>query len=418
MELIIHRGAHQIGGNCIEIRYGDAAILVDAGLPLDSRADEPLETNEPKPLFHDIRHGQKRIDGVLLSHAHLDHYGLAGLLPEEIPIHCGQATAELIGITARISRKRRTPPSFRTFQSSNLFSIGPFSIKPYPVDHSAFDAHAFLIAAGGKHLFYTGDFRSHGRKAGTIERLMKNPPKVDVMVIEGTMLGPRSHEAHLTEEQLEEEIFRVIKETAGIVLVTAASQNIDRLVTIYKAAKRSKRRLIIDFYTAEILERLGKYARVPLPSWSGVRVCYPQRIADWFESIGLTDVLKRQRKYGINWRVIREAEDRTVMLVRPKYLTDIQNHLTLTGATWIYSMWAGYLERDNAFNGLRAYLKEKSVRVEILHSGGHAALPDLIKLVEAVKPRMVIPIHSSHPKMLRMHLANVRLVNDGVLIAI
>ena len=71
---------------------------------------------------------------------------------------------------------------------------------------------------------------------------MKHPPKVDVMVIEGTMLGPRSHEAHPTEKQLEEEILRVNNETAGIVLVTAASQNIDRLVTIYKAAKRAKRR--------------------------------------------------------------------------------------------------------------------------------------------------------------------------------
>lgn len=416
MELIIHRGARQIGGNCLEIRYQDATILVDVGLPLDSSADEPLETYQPNPLFHDIRHGGKRIDGVLLSHAHMDHYGLAGLLPEGIPIYCGQATADLIGITASISRDKRTPPSFHTFQTGKVFRIGPFSIQPYLVDHSAFDAHAFLISAGDKHLFYTGDFRSHGRKAGTIERLMKNPPKVDVMVIEGTMLGPRSQEAHLTEKQLEEEFLRVINETAGIVLVTAAGQNIDRLVTIYKAAKRARRRFVIDFYTAEILEKLGKYARVPQPSWPGVRVCYPQRIAGWFESIGLTDVLKRQRKYGINWRAIRESEDRTVMLIRPKYLTDIQNHLTLAGATWIYSMWPGYLERDNTFNDLRAYLKERSVRVEILHSGGHATLESLIECVTAVKPKSVIPVHSRHPELFKSHLANIRIVNDGDLI--
>lgn len=413
MELIIHRGAYQIGGNCLEIRYRDATILVDVGLPLDSNSDEPLETHQPQPLFQDIRHGGKRIDGVLLSHAHMDHYGLARLLPERIPIYCGQATADLIGIAASISRDKRTSPSFHTFQTGKVFGIGPFSIKPYLVDHSAFDAHAFLISAGGKHLFYTGDFRSHGRKAGTIERLMKNPPRVDVMVIEGTMLGPRSQEAHLTENQLEEEFLRVINETSGIVLVTAASQNIDRLVTIYKAAKRAGRRFAIDFHTAEILERLGKYARVPQPFWPGVHVCYPQRLAKWFESLGRTDILKQQRKNGIRWRAIGEAEDRTVMLVRPKHLSDIQNHLTLAEATWIYSMWPGYLERDGAFDDLCAYLKEKSARIEILHTGGHATVPDLVKLVTAIKPGVVIPIHSGHPDVLRAHLTNVRVVSDG-----
>jgi len=417
MELIIHRGAHQIGGNCLEIRYRDAAILVDVGLPLDSNSDEPLETHQPQPLFQDIRHGGKRIDGVLLSHAHMDHYGLARLLPERIPIYCGQATADLIGITASISRDKRTSPSFHTFQTGKVFGIGPFSIKPYLVDHSAFDAHAFLISAGGKHLFYTGDFRSHGRKAGTIERLMKNPPGVDVMVIEGTMLGPRSQEAHLTEKQLEEEFLRVINETSGIVLVTAASQNIDRLVTIYKAARRAGRRFVIDFYTAEILEKLGKFARVPQPSWPCIRVCYPQRLAKWFESMGLTDILKQQRKNGISWGAVGGAEGRTTMLMRPKFLTDIKDHLTLEGATWIYSMWQGYLEKDKAFDELRAYLQERGVRTEMLHTGGHAGLTDLMKLVDAVNPKVVIPIHSSHPEMLQTHTANVRLANDGEVIA-
>ncbi len=418
MELIIHRGAHQIGGNCLEVRCRDATILVDVGLPLDANGKVPIETYRPKHLFQDIENGGKKIDGVLLSHAHMDHYGLSGLLPEGIPIYCGQATAALIGITASIRREKRTPPSFHTFQTGKVFRIGPFSIQPYLVDHSAFDAHAFLISAGDKHLFYTGDFRSHGRKAGTIERLMKNPPKVDVMVIEGTMLGPRSQEAHHTEKQLEEEFLRVINETAGIVLVTAAGQNIDRLVTIYKAAKRARRRFVIDFYTAEILEKLGKYARVPQPSWPDVRVCYPQRLERFFKVIGLDDILQRHRKNKVSWTAIGKSEDNTVMLIRPGFLPDIQKNLALKNAAWIYSMWPGYLEKDKTFDDLRAYLHEKCVRTEILHTSGHAGLPDLIKLVDAVNPKMVVPIHSNHPELLKARIANVKPVNDGELIAV
>ena len=32
------------------------------------------------------------------------------------------------------------------------------------MDHSAFDAYAFLVEAEGRSLFYSGDFRIHGRK--------------------------------------------------------------------------------------------------------------------------------------------------------------------------------------------------------------------------------------------------------------
>jgi len=78
------------------------------------------------------------------------------------------------------------------------------------------------------------------------------------------------------------------------------------------------------------------------------------------------------------------------MLVRPKYLTDIQNQLTLAEASWIYSMWPGYLQKDKTFDDLRTYMQEKCVRTEILHTSGHAGLPDLIKLVDAVNPKMVV----------------------------
>ena len=124
------------------------------------------------------------------------------------------------------------------------------------MDHSAFDSYAFQVSAGGKSVFYTGDFRAHGRKSKLQEELINNPPHVDVLIMEGTMIGSRIDEPVITEEELEDRFFQVISETSGIVLVSASSQNIDRMVTIFKAAQRSQRRFIIDFYTAEILELL------------------------------------------------------------------------------------------------------------------------------------------------------------------
>lgn len=35
MTITIHRGTHEIGGSCVEIRTPQAKILLDLGLPLD-----------------------------------------------------------------------------------------------------------------------------------------------------------------------------------------------------------------------------------------------------------------------------------------------------------------------------------------------------------------------------------------------
>jgi len=269
------------------------------------------------------------------------------------------------------------------------------------------------VQAGGKSLFYTGDFRGHGRKAKLLDKLIKNPPKVDAILMEGTLIGERTDELTITEDNLQQEFARVMEETPGIVLVSTSSQNIDRLVTIFKAAKHTDRRLIIDFYTAEVLDRLKDYARLPHASWGRIRVCYPWYVARRFEEMGLNDILERHRANGIRWARLNETEDKAVMLVRPGFLFDIKKHLDLKDATWIYSMWPGYFEKSQSLRKLRSYLESKNVRYEYLHTSGHAMLSDLKRLAEAMSPDMIIPIHSFHPDRFIDHFSNVRILKDG-----
>ena len=62
MQIIIHRGAHEVGGSCVELSYKDTAILLDIGLPLDSDMDEDPETHLPQPLFSQLQKGEKHVD--------------------------------------------------------------------------------------------------------------------------------------------------------------------------------------------------------------------------------------------------------------------------------------------------------------------------------------------------------------------
>jgi len=413
MKLIIHRGAHQVGGSCIELTHMGSTILLDIGLPLDSGFDDDPEDSLPQPLFDEIRQGVKKIDGVVISHAHIDHYGLARMLPRNIPLYCGDASAELIDITSKIRSLKAEEVAFQHYRSKEPFDIGPFSITPYLMDHSAFDSYAFLVNAGGKSVFYTGDFRAHGRKTKTYDDLLNNPPHVDVLIMEGTMVGSRSDEPAITEEELENKYVKVISETPGIVMVSASSQNIDRLVTIFKASQRTQRRFIIDFYTAEILELLGKYASIPQASWPRIKVCYPRFLADRFEELGLKYILTKHRENGIKWTKLRELEPQSVMLIRPGFLWDVRKFLNLKDATWVYSMWPGYFQTSKPLNKLRSYFQEKTVRIEYLHTGGHASIQDLTKLAKALNPSTLIPIHSHHSEKYMDLFPNVTILDDA-----
>ena len=64
-------------------------------------------------------------------------------------------------------------PNF--YNSEKPFTIGNIIITPYLNDHSAFDAYSFLIEGEGQRLFYSGDFRGHGRKGSLLTKLTNNP---------------------------------------------------------------------------------------------------------------------------------------------------------------------------------------------------------------------------------------------------
>ena len=59
------------------------------------------------------------------------------------------------------------------------------------------------------------------------------------------------------ESSVEEKIVTVLKNDTGPVFLICSAQNIDRIVSAYRAAKRSSRFFVVDIYTAWILEKIA-----------------------------------------------------------------------------------------------------------------------------------------------------------------
>jgi ribonuclease J len=388
----IHRGSHEIGGSCVELEHGGRRLVLDLGLPLDADSDAvPV-----LPAIPGLRHPSDELAGIVVSHAHPDHFGLVAEVCDEAPVF-GPADAQRmldVGSSFTVRGGERRP--WTPLTDGETRSMGPFAVTPLLVDHSAFEAYGLLVEAGGRRLLYTGDLRGHGRKAGLWCRLLEHPPKpVHVLLMEGTRLS-RPEEHNTTEQEVEERLVDLCRQTPGLVLVFYSGQNIDRLVSVYRAAKRAGRTLVLDLYGAAVAAATGK-ATIPQADWDGVQVLVPhaqrRRVIERqaFEEIA---AIRQSRIFH------EELADRArsiVLTMRGSMTREVEQVECLDGAAAVWSMWPGYLEQPSG-KPLQAWLADHDIPLTYMHSSGHASVADLKKLAAAIDPERLVPIHTATPE--------------------
>ncbi|MBA3579690.1 MAG: MBL fold metallo-hydrolase [Gemmatimonadaceae bacterium] len=90
--MCIHRGAHEVGGSCIEIEHEGARLVLDVGLPLNIGFGD----NYALPGVRGLREGDPSIVGLILSHGHPDHFGLVAEVHGSVPRYLGEATQRIL----------------------------------------------------------------------------------------------------------------------------------------------------------------------------------------------------------------------------------------------------------------------------------------------------------------------------------
>jgi ribonuclease J len=393
MFITIHRGARQIGGNCVEVAAEGRRILLDLGIPLD--AEDPKKVELPPTLK--LKSASKPLLGVLVSHAHQDHYGLWDRLDADTPVYIGGPSLRMLKAARPFIRAGRLPEKNVTYSDGVPLSVGPFTVTPYLVDHSVYDAHAFLVECDGKRVLYSGDFRTHGRKRGALGRLIRRCPKpVDVLLCEGTTVGRRIEgRVAETEADLEVEAEKVIRETRGIVLVSFSALNVDRFVTFFRASKRTKRLFLADVYSAEVLLAAGN-AKLPDPRKGTMGIFLPAKMKSKIVREGNAKVASKYRPHRIFPEQLRDYPQPLMMAFRDSMQKDLERAECLADGTLIYSYWPGYLERGRT--DPRDWCKKHGLRFELLHVSGHADPQTLDLLVEGIQPSRLLPIHTEVPE--------------------
>jgi ribonuclease J len=405
MNILIHRGANEIGGTCIQISTEKTTILLDLGLPL-SNDNKSIEIANLKP------------DAVLISHPHQDHFGLIDQLAPQIPVYIGELGKRLIDATRVLLGKKLHTNNFRHFKSWQPFEVGDFTITPYLVDHSAVDAYGFLIEAEGKRVFYSGDFRAHGRKSKLFDNMITKPLKgIDLLFMEGTMMG-RDNSEFPTEADVEEKIYDTIRGQKNISFLISSSQNIDRIVSAYRASLRAHKTLVIDIYTAWVLEQLKIVSSsTPNMEWNQVRVyasySHDEKLKALPDFFG--DFRKRIYQHRITKEELAASPSKFLYLGKMSSFRIIDLYRGDHPVNVIYSQWLGYLKSSNneyyGAEAMSAFQSDPQINFVYAHTSGHATIEDLQRFAGALEPKALVPIHTENSEQFSHCFCNVRQIN-------
>lgn len=407
MNIKVYRGTHQIGGCVTEYEYQGRHLFVDYGEEL------PGGPQTGDLQVEGLTYGDISKSALLITHYHGDHIGCIPKLPKDLPIFMGRISRD---IQMELSNRLQMVDVFHrnmserlktvhTFEPGRPFSWGSFHIMPVTVDHSAFDAYAFKVEAGGVSVFHTGDFRTHGFRSGRLSDVIeKFVGKVDYVVCEATNIS-RPLAASQSEHDLQKEYQELFKENKGNV-VYSSSTNIDRLFGLYHAAKNAGRVFIIDEYQKKIMDIVTQRDSL----WSKSRL---YQFSEHYKPFVLS-VLKGE--FWMNDRFKDLLEKKGYVLMARSNPTFDSLIKRIPGEKQVYlSMWDGYVDKSKA-----AYNEQlaKSLGKGYLrmHTSGHCDMNSLREVFRLLHPKAIVPIHTEKPEDFAQLFGDewsVVVLNDG-----
>jgi ribonuclease J len=179
-----------------------------------------------------------------------------------------------------------------------------------------------------------------------------------------------------------------------LVAVVASGQNVDRLVSCFKAARRSGRQLVIDPYQAYVLMKLAPLSKnIPQFSWDGVRVSFPPHQVERLKAAGLMGLAREMAGEGrVSSDQLAERPGRYLLCTRGSYgLTKLLDKIGAQRVVLVWSMWRGYWRGGSA---VRRWAESRGVEPRFIHSGGHAWPEDLARLASSIEAKQTVYVHT------------------------
>nr|BAT30746.1 metallo-beta-lactamase family protein [Aureimonas sp. AU4] len=403
-------GIGEIGMNLALYGYGPADkrewIAVDCGVSFAGPEFPGVDLVLPDISFIEARKGQ--LKGLVITHAHEDHYGaVLDLWPRlKVPVYATAFTAALL------AAKREGEPGaakvpVTLFKAGDRFDLGPFSIEAVNVTHSIPEPVALAIRTPAGTVVHTGDWKIDPTPAlgdPTDEARLRQIGDEGVLAIVCDSTNAMREGVSPSERDVNQSLTEIIREAEGRVAITTFSSNVGRIRSIAEAARDADRQVLL----------MGRSMK---------------RVADVANELGYLDGIPpflSEQDFGYIPRekavIILTGSQGEPRAALARLSRDEHPSVALSrGDTVIFSS-RSIPGNEKAILEIKNDLIERGIKVvedhdRLVHVSGHPRRSELRQMYEWIRPKISVPAHGE-AQHLRAHAELARELGIGEVVSL
>ena len=394
-------GVGEIGMNLSIYGIGDQRrrqwLAVDLGVSFASEDQLPgIDLVMPDIRF--LADERKNLAGIVLTHAHEDHFGaLFDLWPRlKVPVFATPFTAALIA-AKRASEPGAPDIPVTVVPLGGRFKVGSFDIELVSMAHSIPESNALIIRTSAGAVLHTGDWKIDPTP-------VLGPPtdeaKLRALGAEGclALVGDSTNAVREGRSPSEADVAKTIRDLIATaparVAVTTFASNVARLRVVVDAARACGRETVL---VGRAMERIVQVARETgyLDDSHKFRTTETYGYMPPDKIVALCTGSQGEPRAALS----RIASDQHPDVTLSKGDRVIMSARTIPG-------------NEKAIGRVINGLIEQGIevitdRTHLVHVSGHPRRAELEELISWVKPKILIPVHgealhlSEHAKLAR-----------------
>jgi ribonuclease J len=245
-------GVGEIGMNLYLYGYGRRGafqwLIVDMGVTFGSEFEPGIDIILPDIRF--LEEERHNIAGLLLTHAHEDHYGaVADLWPllGDVTVYATPFTAEMLKSKLGEMGMAEDFP-LEVVDMGSRRSIGPFDVELISMSHSIPEPSAIVIRTPLGTALHTGDWKLDANpltSAPTDEGRLREIGREGLQALICDSTNAIREGVSPSEADVAVTLTKLIAEAPQRVAVTTFASNVARLGSVAKAARAADRELVV-----------------------------------------------------------------------------------------------------------------------------------------------------------------------------
>lgn len=388
-------------------------LAVDLGVSFGDEEHLPgIDLIMPDISF--LEKERKNLMGLVLTHAHEDHFGaIIDLWPKlKCPIYATQFSAALF--EAKLAAERNAPKiPVTVVPSGGRVDIGPFNVEFIPVAHSIPESHALAIHTSAGIVLHTGDWKIDptpiiGRP--TDEKRLRELGDEGVLALIGDSTNAVRDGRSPSEAEVARTITELVKAAKGRVAVTTFASNVARLKAVADAARAADREVVV---VGRAMERVSQVAR-------------ETGYLDGVQNFRSTDVYGHLPQDKVLALCTGSQGEARAALAR--IANDDHPEITLNRGDCVIFSSRTIPGNEKAVGAIINNLILQGVEVitdrdHLVHVSGHPRRDELRDMIAWVRPQLLIPVHGEalhlheHAKLARAAgVPRVLVIRNGDLV--